>query len=122
MIRYTSTQSQYTSQATRQFSRIPAWILAGIVALGVARAGQTPPWFSAADDSNLHLKLPADGELALSDWLLGDNLELVEDDLLGQQVWEHQGNGTSWIRSRRPVEGQYEVRARIRLADDFPFK
>ncbi len=87
------------------------------LSLAGARAERLPGWFEAAVSAEDALILPADAQAAEADWLLSDDLALVDDELLDRKVWESQSAGVNWIRSRRSFEGAYEVRARVRLMD-----
>lgn len=92
-----------------------SWMAFCLIVVSVAVAA--PRWYEPETLPSDARILPMDIEAAAADWEFGDHFEITGDDLLQAPVWEYDGIRTTWIRTRTPVDGNYEVRARIRFMD-----
>ncbi len=61
---------------------------------------------------------PMSLEKAQTDWEVGPGLSVADDGLLGRKVLEHSGGAAGFLRTRRAVQGPYDIAAVVRITEE----
>jgi len=95
--------------------RIVSLVLLVTVTLACALQAQPASWWQPQPDAEVLLDLPMDPAAAAVAWTGAEPLTAIDDDVLGRQVLSP-AKGT-YLWSREPVAGDYEVEVLLRWPD-----
>lgn len=95
--------------------RIVSLVLLVTVTLACALQAQPASWWQPQPDAEVLLDLPMDPAAAAVAWTGAEPLTAIDDDILGRQVLSP-AKGT-YLWSREPVAGDYEVEVLLRWPD-----